>query len=65
MFDAIFGSFMPPGTGGLSPDERREIRYRNSVLDSVVEQYQALSSDCSPYSLGVRALIADHLDLVR
>jgi len=56
---------MPPGTGGLSPEERREIRYRNSVLDSVVEQYQALSSDRSPYSLGVRALIADHLDLVR
>ncbi|MGB5413729.1 MAG: DUF1552 domain-containing protein, partial [Polyangiales bacterium] len=65
VFDAIFGSFMPPDTGGLSPEERRDIRYRNSVLDSVVEQYQELSSERSPYSLGVRALIADHLDLVR
>ena len=67
VFDAIFGSFMPPdpGGGGLSDEERRAIRYRNSVLDSVVDQYQELSGGRSPYSLGVRALIADHLDLVR
>ena len=65
VFDAIFGSFLPPDPGGLSDEERREIRYRNSVLDSVVQQYQELSSDRSPYSVGVRALIADHLDLVR
>ncbi len=65
VFDAIFGSFSPPDPGGLSDEERREIRYRNSVLDSVVQQYQELSSDRSPYSVGVRALIADHLDLVR
>ncbi len=65
VFDAIFGSFMPPGPGGLSEAERREIRYRNSVLDSVVEQYQELTGDRSPYSAGVKALMSDHLDLVR
>jgi hypothetical protein len=65
VFDAIFGSFLPPDPGGLSDEERREIRYRNSVLDSVVDQYRELSSERSPYSVGVRALISDHLDLVR
>ena len=65
VFDSIFGSFMPPDPGGLSDAEQREIRYRNSVLDSVVEQYKELSGERSPYSAGVRALIADHLDLVR
>jgi hypothetical protein len=65
VFDAIFGSFVPPDPASLTDEERREIRYRNSVLDSVVEQYRELSSERSPYSVGVRALIADHLDLVR
>jgi len=65
VFDAIFGNFMPTDPVDLTDEERREIRYRNSVLDSVVEQYRELSSDRSPYSVGVRSLIADHLDLVR
>lgn len=65
VFDAIFGTFMPPDLGDLTEEERRQIRYRNSVLDSVVDQYQELSSERSPYSAGVRALISDHLDLVR
>jgi hypothetical protein len=65
VFDAIFGNFMPTDPVDLSDEERREIRYRSSVLDSVVEQYKELSSDRSPYSVGVRSLIADHLDLVR
>jgi len=65
VFDAIFGSSMPVDPVDLSDEERRAIRYRNSVLDSVVEQYRTLSGERSPYSRGVRALIADHLDLVR
>lgn len=40
-------------------------RVHNSVLDSVIEQYRHIKSDNSPYSAGVRAQIADHLDLVR
>jgi len=65
VFDAIFGSAIPSDPGGLSDEEKKAIRYQNSVLDSVVEQYRELSSDRSPYSAGVRALIGDHLDLIR
>ena len=65
VFDEIFGSLIPTDPGGLTDEEKKAIRYENSVLDSVVEQYRELSGDRSPYSAGVRSLIRDHLDLVR
>ncbi|MDH5672413.1 MAG: DUF1552 domain-containing protein [Myxococcales bacterium] len=66
VFDAIFGTFLTPQMSlELTASDKRAIRYRNSVLDSVVEQYRELSSERSGYSAGVRALLSDHLDLVR
>jgi len=68
VFDSVFGSFMPGGgtdPAELTDAERRDIRYRNSVLDSVVEQYREIQSDRSGYPVAVRALVGDHLDLVR
>lgn len=62
LFDYIFGSFM---SGELTPEEEKRIRMSNSVLDSVVEHYRHIQSDASGYSKGVRAKIADHLELVR
>ena len=62
VFDYIFGSF----TGGeLTPEEEKRIRLSNSVLDTTIEHYQHIQSDNSGYSKKVRALISDHLDLVR
>ncbi|MGF1466966.1 MAG: DUF1552 domain-containing protein [Sandaracinaceae bacterium] len=70
VFDEVFGSFMPPedpggGGEGLSAAERRAIRYRNSVLDSVLEQYREIGSERAGYPAEVRRRLADHLELVR
>ena len=62
VFDHIFGSFMG---GELTPEEEKQLRLSGSVLDSVIEHYQHIQSDNSGYSKGVRALIGDHLELVR
>ncbi|MEQ9317627.1 MAG: DUF1552 domain-containing protein [Polyangiaceae bacterium] len=64
VFDHLFGNFMPEGSS-LTPEEEKQIRYDNSVLDSVIDQYEHLQSDNSGYSKEVRARLADHLDLLR
>ncbi len=62
LFVRIFGEAPGDGPDGLS--ERRK-RYKQSILDSVVEQYQFYKSDASNLGVASRARIADHLDLVR
>ena len=64
LFNAIFG--VNEAVVWDSPlDEVRAARQHNSVLDSVMEQYRHIKSEASPYSAGVKAQIADHLELVR
>jgi len=62
LFTRIFGD-----APGMGPDELtdRQLRYKQSVLDSVVEQYRFFQSDASNLGVASRARIADHLDLVR
>ena len=64
LFVRIFGE--DPGMGG-GPDglSDRRLRYKQSILDSVVDQYQFYKSDASNLGAASRARIADHLDLVR
>jgi hypothetical protein len=62
LFGRIFGE-APPDI--LDPVEARRLRYRRSILDSVVEQYQHLQSDASNLGTSSRARIADHLDNIR
>ena len=65
IFDYLFGSFMPKGGGGPTPEELKNLRYRQSVLDSVVEQYRELKGETSGYSAAVRSKLNDHFELVR
>ncbi len=61
LFTKIFGSLpVEPGGGNDKAD-----RYRKSVLDSVIGQYQHWQSDASNLGKASRARIADHLDRVR
>ena len=64
LFEAIFGAptVREPDD---SPEATRAARHHNSVLDSVLDQYRHITGERSGYSAGVRAQIADHLDLVR
>lgn len=62
LFTRIFGD--APGGGPDELTDRRR-RYKRSILDSVVDQYQFYQSDASNLGVASRARIADHLDLVR
>ncbi|WP_339749407.1 DUF1552 domain-containing protein [uncultured Rubinisphaera sp.] len=61
LFNRVFGSIE---LAGDSSDVRRQ-RLRQSVLDSVVDQYQFYTGDRSPLGKSSRARVADHLDRVR
>ena len=63
LFSKVFGSL--PGETTPSTEDARKARYRKSVLDSVISQYQHYQSDASNLSKASRARIADHLDRVR
>lgn len=66
VFDAIFGSFLPPpNPEGPTPEDLRAARYDNSVLDSVMEQYRVLKGPTSPYGAKAKTRIGDHFELVR
>ena len=60
LFTRVFGA----GPGGMVGDDKSR-RYRLSILDSVVSQYQYIQSDASPFGPRAKAKIADHLDRVR
>ena len=62
LFDRLFGQ-APPDI--KNPAEEQRLRYRRSILDSVIDQYKHLKSDASNLGKDSRARIADHLDNIR
>ncbi len=62
VFDSLFGTLVPDPD---EPEAARALRYRVSVLDSVLEQYREISGPASGYSAKQRAQLSDHLELVR
>ena len=62
LFTRIFGEGK---VGELTPEQERRLRYRRSILDSVVGQYQHLKSDASKLGTESKARISDHLDNIR
>jgi hypothetical protein len=65
LFTRVFGD-APAMTGGeTDPAVARRLRYRRSVLDSVVGQYEHYRSEASGLGVASRARIADHLDRIR
>jgi hypothetical protein len=62
LFTRIFGEADLPDDDPLAA---RRLRYRRSILDSVIGQYEHLKSDASNLGVASRARIADHLDNIR
>jgi hypothetical protein len=63
LFDAIFGT--RHSSAQLDTATALSEHLEHSILDTVVDQYEHLRSERSGYSEGTRALIADHLELIR
>ncbi len=61
LFQYLFGSVPDPA----DPTAQKQLQYRRSVLDAVMEEYRFAMSEASGYSPGVRTLISNHLDTVR
>ena len=60
LFDRVFGRIeLPDGAAGETE------RFRRSVLDAVVGQYQHFIGDNSPLGTQSRSRLADHLDRIR
>lgn len=62
LFDRVFGSL---ALAGKSESDVRRRRLKQSVLDSVVDQYRFFKGERSPLGSASRARIADHLDRIR
>jgi hypothetical protein len=61
LFDYVFGGLSEtPGT-----DSAREQRYRTSVLDAVLEDFNRVTSEASGYSSSVRRVVDNHAQTVR
>ena len=60
LFDRVFGRIEFPGG-----DDDEQERFRRSVLDTVVGQYQHFIGDNSPLGTQSRSRLADHLDRIR
>ena len=68
IFDLLFGMFEPPEPGkGGEPDPDQLVRnhVHRSVLDSVLDQYEHLTSDASPLGAASKAKIDNHLSAIR
>ena len=68
VFDRVFGSIVPPTGGPPDPNieaQRRRLRIRRSILDSVVDQYRHLQSDASYLGAESRRKIDQHLTSIR
>lgn len=61
LFTSIFGA----GPGGGSAQEEKRKRRAQSILDSVIDQYDHLTGDAAGLGMESRARISDHLDRVR
>lgn len=62
LFTRIFGE---EEEDELTPEEQKRLRYKKSILDSVVPQYQHYMSDAGNLGTASKARISDHLDKVR
>jgi hypothetical protein len=67
VFERVFGGIEELPAKDIAEDSprARQLRLKQSVLDSVVDQYKALAGQTSPLSGASRARIADHLDRIR
>lgn len=66
LFNAVFGGDLPSGNPMPDdPEAARTYAMKNSVLDSLVDQYQHFQSDAGGLGRASRAKIADHLDHIR
>jgi hypothetical protein len=63
LFTRIFGEAPPDDV--TNPAAQKRLRYRRSILDSVIDQYKHTMSDASNLGVDSRARIADHLDNIR
>jgi hypothetical protein len=61
VFEYLFGSVPDP----VDPTAQKNVLYRKSVLDAVIEEYRFAMSEASGYGPAVRQLISNHLDTVR
>ncbi|MCA9582964.1 MAG: DUF1552 domain-containing protein [Myxococcales bacterium] len=66
VFDAVFGNLTTPGMGmDLTDAERRTMRSRRSVLDTVMDQYKTLTGDRSPLGKSSQQKVEQHLASIR
>lgn len=66
VFNTLFGMYVPPGPGGeLDPALLAERHVHRSVLDSVLEQYDALVAPTSPLGAASKARLDNHLSAIR
>jgi len=65
VFDTLFGSVFVPAPSGDTEAQRRELRLRRSVLDTVLEQYRSLRSDRSYLGAESKLKIEQHLNSIR
>ncbi|MEX1364464.1 MAG: DUF1552 domain-containing protein [Nannocystaceae bacterium] len=67
VFDIVFGSYepTPPPGGEPDPDALARNHVHRSVLDSVMEEYEHLTSDASPLGAVSKARLDNHLSAIR
>ncbi|NNE00836.1 MAG: DUF1552 domain-containing protein [Pirellulaceae bacterium] len=58
LFDRVFGKMAETG-------DKRDLRLKRSVLDSVVDQYKFYTGKNSPLGSASRARVSDHLERIR
>ena len=62
LFDRVFGTLTIAGNDDA---DRRRLRLKRSVLDSVVDQYRFYAGNNSPLGSASKTRIVDHLDRIR
>ena len=67
VFNTLFGTYEPPSDPGGMPDPElvAQNHVHRSVLDSVLDQYQSLTSPSSPLGAASKARIENHLAAIR
>lgn len=66
LFNDLFGSLGPTQPDGVTdPKVALRNRYRRSVLDAVVKDYQSVMSEAAGYPASARRMIASHLETIR
>lgn len=65
IFELLFGGYMPPGMDPDDPELEVKRHVERSVLDSVMGQYESLTSVNSPLGKDSKARIENHLAAIR